>query len=257
MIVDVDFDKTSSDYATHRAGFPASFYERLLAMGIEFSGKRLVDIGTGTGTLARGFAQRGAIVTGIDPSPNMLAEATRLAAGEGLTIEFVNATAEHTGCADAQMDLVSAGQCWHWFDRPAAGAEVYRILKPGGRIIIAHYDWIPLPGNLLELTENLICQFNPAWRGGGGTGIYRRWYADVSGAGFKELASCTYDEAAPYTHEAWRGRVRASAGIAASLPADRVKAFDSALAEAMARHFPADPLAVHHRVFILSACKPS
>ena len=255
--MDVDFGKTSSDYATHRAGFPDSFYERLLAMGVEFNGKRLVDIGTGTGTLARGFARRGAIVTGIDPSADMLAEATRLGTAEGLTIEFVNATAEQTRCADAQMELVSAGQCWHWFDRPAAASEIYRILQPGGTIIIAHFDWIPLPGNLLELTENLICQFNPNWRGSGGTGVYRHWYADLSVAGFENLASCTYDEAAPYTHEAWRGRVRASAGIAASLPADRVQAFDSALAEAMARQFPADPLAVHHRVFILVACKRS
>ena len=253
--MDVDFGKTSSDYAAHRAGFPDSFYERLLAMGVEFSGKRLVDIGTGTGTLARGFAQRGAIVTGLDPSDSMLTEASRLATEEGLTIEFINATAEHTRGTDAQMDLVSAGQCWHWFDRTAAAAEVHRILRPGGRIIIAHFDWIPLPGNLLELTEDLICQFNPNWRGGGGTGTYRRWFADVSGAGFAELTSATYDEMAPYTHEAWRGRVRASAGIAASLPADRVEAFDSALAAAMARHFPADPLAVHHRVFILSARK--
>lgn len=254
--MNVDFGKTSEDYATHRAGFPDSFYQRLAAMGIECAGRDLVDLGTGTGTLARGFARRGARVLGIDPSDDMLSRAKTIAAADKLAIKFINATAEQTGCADASQDLVTAGQCWHWFDRPAAASEVWRILKPRGSIVIGHFDWIPLPGNLLELTEALIRQFNPAWNYSDGTGIHRHWFADVAIGGFSDIESCTYDEMVPYSHEAWRGRIRASAGIAASLPAERVHAFDLALAAAMQENFPTDPLTVHHRVFILIARKP-
>ena len=74
----IDFGLTSDDYARHRAGFPDELFTRLGTMGIGVSGQRLVDLGTGTGTLARGFARRGCVVTGIDPAPTMLDEAKRL-----------------------------------------------------------------------------------------------------------------------------------------------------------------------------------
>jgi predicted RNA methylase len=56
----VDFAKTAEDYRRHRAGFPGSFFDRLAAYGIGHVGQRVVDLGTGTGTLARGL--RGAAV---------------------------------------------------------------------------------------------------------------------------------------------------------------------------------------------------
>ena len=55
-----DFGKTSSDYSKHRAGFPPSFFVRLRERGIGLSRQRILDLGTGTGTLARGFASAGA-----------------------------------------------------------------------------------------------------------------------------------------------------------------------------------------------------
>src|ERR1700719_1216148 len=66
--VGVDFGTTAQDYAAHRAGFPKELFDRLATMGIGRSGQRLLDLGTGTGTLARGFARRGASVVGTDPS---------------------------------------------------------------------------------------------------------------------------------------------------------------------------------------------
>jgi len=67
-----DFGATSKDYARHRAGFPDSLFERLATFGIGLPGQRIVDLGTGTGTLARGFARRGCRVIGIDISEAML-----------------------------------------------------------------------------------------------------------------------------------------------------------------------------------------
>ena len=51
-----DFGLTADDYRRHRAGFPDSFFERLEAFGVGRPGQRVVDMGTGAGTLARGFA---------------------------------------------------------------------------------------------------------------------------------------------------------------------------------------------------------
>ena len=64
----VDFGKTASDYARHRAGFPDSFFTKLEQHGVSIQGARVVDLGTGTGTVARELAVRGASrVVGIDP----------------------------------------------------------------------------------------------------------------------------------------------------------------------------------------------
>jgi 2-polyprenyl-3-methyl-5-hydroxy-6-metoxy-1,4-benzoquinol methylase len=74
----VDFGRTAPDYARHRAGFPEAFFERLLEARIVRPGLRLLDLGTGTGTLARGFAKRGLEVTGLDIAPALLETAEEL-----------------------------------------------------------------------------------------------------------------------------------------------------------------------------------
>ena len=86
--VGVDFGRTAEDYAAHRAGFPKELFDRLAAMGIGRSGQHLLDLGTGTGTLARGFARRGASVMGVDPSEPLLVEARRLSRGEGVQVDY-------------------------------------------------------------------------------------------------------------------------------------------------------------------------
>lgn len=133
-------------------------------------GQALVDLGTGTGTLARN-ARRGCVVTGIDPAANMLEQAKQLSAAEGISVDYRGATAEATGLADESADVVSAGQCWHWFDGNAAAKECHRVLRPGGKVVIAHFDWIPLKGNVVEATEQLIQAYNAAWKLGGGSGV--------------------------------------------------------------------------------------
>ncbi len=96
----IDFGKTAGDYATHRAGFPDSFFDRLLADGLVIKGKTLVDLGTGTGTLARGFARRGADVIGIDPSAEMLAAARQAAEAEGSSVQFQEGSEDSLGVPD-------------------------------------------------------------------------------------------------------------------------------------------------------------
>jgi len=252
----VDFGKTARDYAHHRAGFPAALFGRLAARGIGGAGTSLLDLGTGTGSLALGFARRGAMVIALDISSEMLAEVAAVATREGISVETVRAGAEATGLAGGLFDAVVAGQCWHWFDRPRAAAEARRLLKPGGRLAICHFDWIPLPGNVAAATERLILQHNLAWDMGGGTGLYPDWLTDATGAGFVDVRSFNFDVAVPYSHEAWRGRIRASAGVGGSLSAPAVAAFDRDHAAMLAHDFPIEPLSVLHRVFAMLGMAP-
>lgn len=260
-MLQVDFGRTSSDYAKHRAGFPDAFFRRLIREGILRPGLRAVDVGTGTGTVARGLARHGCSVTALDVSASMLESARGLATEEGLHIDFHRAPAERTGLPSEACELVTAGQCWHWFDRRSAAREAARLLVPGGRLVIAHNDWLAPPGSVVEATETLIDAFNPGppapYLGyGHGVGVYPAWFRDVADAGFTTLESFTFDVTVPYTHEAWRGRIRANARVGASLPAAAVTRFDTQLAALLAERFPQEPLSIPHRIFALVATRP-
>ncbi len=243
----VDFARTAADYAAFRAGFPDDFFERIAAEVGGFDGRRIVDLATGTGTLARGFAARGARATGVDRSAEMLAEAARQP--HGGAVRWVAAPAEDTGLPSAGFDGVSVGTAWHWFDEPRAFAEVLRLLAPGGWLLICHLDWDELPGSPVAASAALIRARNPSWaRKGPGFGFDPMVAERAVAAGFVDGRGDAYDLTLPYSHAAWRGRIRASAGVSASLSPAAVDAFDAAHRDLLATRFPAEPMAVPHRI---------
>ena len=186
----------------------------------------------------------------------MLEAARRLDAEVGAQVEYRVAKAEDTGLPEGSADVVSAGQCWHWFDRPRAAREVARLLRGRGRLLIAHFDWIPLSNNVARATEALIESHNPDWKLGGGLGIHPWWLRDLCEAGFREPETFSYDMEVPYTPTGWRGRVRASAGVAGTMNPQQVERFDRALGDLLASDFPGDLLYVLHRIFAVLAKPP-
>jgi SAM-dependent methyltransferase len=254
----IDFGRTAEDYGRHRRGFPAEILGWLARIDAPaLKGQRVLDIGTGTGSLARLFAGAGAHVIGLDRARELLQTAAVLDAEAAAYSCYAAGTAEHLPVKDGAFDVVTVGQCWHWFDRSQAAAEGRRVLIPGGRLVIAHFDWIPWPGGIAAATENLIATHNPSWSMGGGNGLYPAWYADLTSAGFVRLRGFTFDVEVPYTQSGWRGRIRASAGVAASLDPLGVEKFDRALADLLRREFPDEVLPVLHRVFVVIGESPS
>ncbi|MCB2048367.1 MAG: methyltransferase domain-containing protein [Novosphingobium sp.] len=252
----VDFGKTASDYRKYRAGFPDQFFERICAQFDLRPGMSALDLGTGTGTVARGLAQLGLKVTALDPSTALMDQASAMDREAGVSIDYIEGKAEALPFKAGSYDLVTAGQCWHWFDRPQAAGEVMRVLKPGGLLIIAHFDWIHVPGNMLAATEAMILDVNPAWKPmSGGSGVHPQWLTDMAAVGFLSLETASFDLDQPYSHEAWIGRIKASAGIKASLDEQATEEFAARLAAMLKADFPEDPLAVPHRVWWASGRK--
>jgi SAM-dependent methyltransferase len=252
----VDFGRTAADYAAHRAGFPGEFFGRLRPYGVGLAGQRVADTGTGTGNLARGFAAAGCAVTGLDIAPELLAEARQLDRAAGVRVRDLVASAERTGLAPGRWDVVSAGQCWHWFDRPRAAAEARRLLAPGGRLLICYFSYLALPGNVCAASEELVLARNPSWAMAGDTGIHPEYTIDVAQAGFTGIETFSFDVLVPYTHTAWRGRMRTCNGVGASLPDDQVARYDANLAAVLAERFGNEPMQVPHRAWALIARAP-
>lgn len=91
--------------------------------------KDVVDVGAGTGLLTRGLIALGHNVTAVDPDTKML---DKLRASSPGVAAARQGAAEALPLPDASADVITAGQAFHWFDRPKALPELRRVLKPGG-----------------------------------------------------------------------------------------------------------------------------
>lgn len=250
----IDFGRHSEDYAAYRPGFPASFYQRLDAI-VRLEEARVLDLATGPGTVAVELAARGSSVVGIDVSPGQIATARRVAREQELTdrMHFAVATAERTGLAVGSFDLVTAGQCWHWFDRDAAMREVRRVLRPGGVLAVAHYSYLAEHSPVARDTEALVLEFNPSWTMAGASGLFPERIDEVIRGGFRLIEQFCYDGEEEFSHARWRGRMRTCNGVGSGgLPPSQVRRFDEELRRLLTEKYP-DPMVVEHRVWCVVA----
>ena len=233
----IDWGRTSSDYAEFRPGPPASFYARLRELGVGIKGQRVLDLGTGTGVLAREFALAGCRAAGVDISAEQIEAARALAREERLAVEFQVAPAEDTGLPAASFDVVTANQCWLYFDRDRAVAEVKRLLVPNGVLVVSHFTYLPRLDPIARQTEEIVLRFNPQWTAADWSGDIPEVPRWVRGD-FTLAGSFVYDEAIPFTRESWRGRMRACRGVGAALPPAEVERFDQEHAAMLSASVP-------------------
>lgn len=121
----------------------------------DLRGRRVLDVGCGTGRLAAALVDHGAKVWGVEPSAEMLAEAH---AAVGRRVGLKQGTAEALPFKDAWFDRAVLRLVVHLVERPRALPELARVLAPGGRIAVAtfapdHFEWYWLVGVFPEVGE--------------------------------------------------------------------------------------------------------
>ncbi len=222
----IDWGKTSEDYARFRPGPPTSFYEKLKCLDVGLPHQSLLDLGTGTGVLAREFAKRGlARVSGTDISAEQVKMAATLAERDGLKIDFAQAPAEKQPFGYHEFDVITANQCWLYFDKNLVIPEVKRLLKPGGVLVTSHFSWLPRLDETARKSEELIIKFNPQWTAADYSGEIPAFPKWAEGK-FRLKGMFYYDEAIHFDIEGWRGRIRACRGVGAALSEEEVLKFD-------------------------------
>src|SRR5262245_51538834 len=130
------FATTAELYEQYRPPYPAAFF-RAVAQELALSRQHaLIDLGTGPGLLARGFAPYAGRVVGVDPEPRMLAAARAAAARVDAGVTFVESRAEDLPEDIGGFDVVTIGRALHWMDRNALGPLFARLVAPDGAIVV-------------------------------------------------------------------------------------------------------------------------
>ena len=95
-------------------------------------GRTVVDLAAGTGKLTRLLTPTDAIVIAVEPVDEMRDALRETTPGA----DARPGTAERTGLPESSVDAVTVAQAFHWFDAPAALAEIHRVLRPGGKLAL-------------------------------------------------------------------------------------------------------------------------
>ena len=222
---DFDFGKTSLDYSKYRDIYPDSMYEKLFNLGIGLKSQNILDLGTGTGVFPRAMHKYGAKFTGIDISEEQIKYAKFLSEKSNMEIQYRVCSAESTGLDSDEYDIISAVQCFQYFNREKLVPEMKRLLKKDGKILIIFMPWLPYESKIAEETEKLVLKYNPNWTGGG----QKRTNAEDLHYLSKIMdieKIFGYTENLEFNYETWAGRIRACRGVSAALPEEEVAEFN-------------------------------
>jgi ubiquinone/menaquinone biosynthesis C-methylase UbiE len=130
------FATTVALYEELRPPYPPAFFRsvaELLALKKEHG---LIDLGTGPGLLALGFAPYVGRIVGVDPEPAMIAAAREAAVRASQTLTLFEGKAETLPSDIGSFDVVTVGRALHWMDRDATLALLERLVAPDGVVLV-------------------------------------------------------------------------------------------------------------------------
>ncbi|MFO0756572.1 MAG: class I SAM-dependent methyltransferase [Byssovorax sp.] len=159
LAVDVTerFSDRVDNYIKYRPGYPEALIEQIARLVPDPASAACADFGSGTGILAAKLAAHFRTVYGVEPNAEMRRAGERLLAGVPNFVS-VEGTAERSGLLSASVQIVTAAQAFHWFDRDRFKAECQRILAPEGVVALV---WNDRRSNteLLMIYEDLLTRY--------------------------------------------------------------------------------------------------
>lgn len=249
----VDFGKAAAEYGKHRHGLPKRFFDELKSHGVALPKNKILDIGTGTGDVARKLTLMQCEVKAIDPSAKMIDQARTIDSKLNVKVDYSVGSAESITLPTHSFDAVTAVQAYHWFDTIPALQEISRVLKTDGQFVIASYDWKAKSG-ISWLSESLIRKYNPQWKV---LDFYNKPQEDLLKFKFRDIKIVGFMEKEAYSHEDWVGRISTSYGIGPVLPKEKVTAFKAELTSQLRSEFPKEPLEIWHKCHIIFSRRPT
>jgi ubiquinone/menaquinone biosynthesis C-methylase UbiE len=199
------FARSADAYERARPDYPPAAVAWLAERIGARPGRAVVDLAAGTGKLTRPLAATGAEIVAVEPVAEMRARIGPAAA------RVLDGTAEAIPLPDASADAVTVAQAFHWFDGPAALAEIHRVLRPGGALALV-WNSRPLEHPVHAAIERIIAPFRrdaPAQR----SGAWRTAFDDTTL--FGPLEERVFEHSRAHDADALADRVGSTSFVAA------------------------------------------
>ncbi|MGN0448190.1 MAG: class I SAM-dependent methyltransferase [Acutalibacteraceae bacterium] len=219
-----DFGKVSSEYAKYRDIYPQEFYNKILDLGLCKDGQKVLDLGTGTGVLPRNLYSHGANWVGIDISAEQIEQAKKLS--EGMNIDYYVKATENIDFPTEAFDVITACQCFWYFDHKKVMPNLYRMLKPDGKLLVLYMAWLPYEDKIAGKSEELVLKYRPEWSGAGEK-VHQIQIPDCYELKFDMICheECLLD--VHFSRDTWNGRMKACRGVGAALSKEELKQWEA------------------------------
>ena len=219
-----DWGKVSSEYAKYRDIYPKEFYQKILDLGLCKDGQKVLDLGTGTGVLPRNMYSYGAKWTGTDISEEQIQQARKLS--KGMDIDYFAEATENLDFPEETFDVITACQCFWYFDHKNVVSNLYRMLKPNGKLLVLYMAWLPCEDKIAGKSEELVLKYSPNWSGAGET-FHPIQIPDCYKSAFDMIYHEEYYLNVHFSRDTWNGRMKACRGVGASLSKEELEAWES------------------------------
>ena len=239
-----DWGRTAKLYAKSRNIYPQEFWEMLHSLGVGHNEQNILDIGTGTGILPMNMEPYGGKYIGLDLSSEMIEQAKTLVPNA----DFICADAHNLPFDNNSFDIVTALQCWVYFDKEKLLPELHRVLKKDGNLYVMFLTWLPDEDEIIRKSFELVKRYNPTWSGFmkrvGNVNLH--WLKNTD---FSLERIIKKDFHLSFSKEGWCDRMVASRGVGATLSKEKIAEFRSDLAEILNNE--AEDLHILHEAVII------
>lgn len=236
-----DFGKTSKYYAKYRDIYPEELFDKLYEIGIGTEGSQWLDLGTGTGVVPRGMAKYGADIIATDISESQIAEAKELSNGMD-NIKYIVSSAENINYPDNSFDVITAFQCFWYFNPKVIVPKIQSMLKPDG-IFLKMYMSYMKEEPITQDSNGLVKKINESWNGASAS------VKDLTTHYFDKPKMDTMIVKLPFTRETWHGRMMASRGVMASMNEEQIALFDREHRKMLEEKYP-EEFTIKHKIFL-------
>jgi formamidopyrimidine-DNA glycosylase len=199
------FSDRVDNYVRYRPDYPDAILSCLGREAGLMPAWVIADVGSGTGILSAKFLKHGNVVYAVEPNDEMRAAAEKWLRGNVGFIS-IKATAEGTTLSAGSVDLIVAGQAFHWFDQDRARMEFLRILKPRGWVALLwnthKMDSTPFMREYEQLQQTFSIDYQQVDR--------RNITAESLGKFSPYLQKRTFPNAQEFDFEALKGRLLSS-----------------------------------------------
>jgi SAM-dependent methyltransferase len=200
------FSDRVENYVKYRPHYPKEVIDYLKTHGVLKDDSIIADIGSGTGISSELFLENGNTVYGVEPNAEMREAAENIFKDSPKFISL-NATAEDTTLKDSSIDLIIAGQAFHWFDVEKTKIEFKRILKPERNVVLIWNKRKRGDSPFQEEYENLLLKYGTDYKEVGHQNIGKEGLNILFDGKFEQV---NFDNKQVFDFEGFKGRLLSS-----------------------------------------------